>query len=142
MVQSIDQQGVESIFSLVFTAKTFMIIFMKRFGKLVLLFLLAACPAFAAAGISEDTPVTLPLPVSEAKPVTPAPSPANIPLDELEAWLAIPPQDRAVLVEQWQNMPETTRPPFPIYRARLFLPSGALAPGELVKPDPATETVF
>lgn len=83
-----------------------------RFPSLLILLLFPV--AALAAPDAQPDPVASVLsakPVPVAVPVSPARMDTNQRL-----WLGLDPAQRAAIVDKWQKLPETTRPPFPIFR--------------------------
>ncbi len=41
-------------------------------------------------------------------------------LRDLDLWMQLSEEERILIVEHWRNLPETTRPAFPLYRTRVL----------------------
>ncbi len=83
-----------------------------KITPVILSLALLAMPVRAA-----DVAVTPKQPLHAAAPVVPAP------LSPQEQWLALPLQQRTQIVADWQALPETTRPAFPLYREQRLQPN-------------------
>lgn len=94
-----------------------------RFSFLLVIFLFAS-PVFAEdnarqpVAVAPADPTANPVDALKQSLHKDAPEPVQEKKAEpvVPTWMSITPQQRRQILAMWQNLPETTRPPFPIFR--------------------------